>query len=160
MLLVVGLDLDGTDGTLTGVHIRRVVHVRAVLLLQLLKHHRQLGQRLAFQLASQLRILGHGREVIAFEHRLDVEPCPSAEDGHCSPLPDLLIGVEEVLLILEEVVLCARLADVDEMIGHALIVSQVLACADVHPAVHLSRVGRDDFSANPCCKGCCQGCLP
>ena len=83
--------------------------------------------------------------MIPLQHRLDIEPRSSAENGHLAPTPDVLISIEEVLLILKEVVLRARLPDIYQMIRYQIvvknIVSQVLTRADIHPTVHLPGVG-------------------
>ena len=149
MLQVVGLYLDGTDGPLAGVHIGLIMHHRTRASLQFFKHLRQFCQRLALKAVAQLLVLGHRREMIALEHGLDVESRAAAENGHRSPTPYVLIGREEVLLILKEVVLRARLPDVDEVIRNGYwftvigycIVCQVLASADIHPAIHLPGIG-------------------
>ena len=56
---------------------------------------------------------------------------------------------EEIALILEEVVFRTRVADVDEMIWHAIavhhVVGKVFSRADGHAAIHLSRVAAQDF---------------
>ena len=177
---VVGFYLDGTDGALTGVHIRRVVHVRARSGLQLLQHGRQFCQRVPLQACPDLWVLGDGRQLVTFQHGLDVQSCASTENGRHTSAADVLIGVEEVLLILEQVVLRSWLADVDEVVGDFLsgqscevreqrfdfVVLQVLARADVHAAIHLTRIGRDNLGSHStvhrrkgCCQCCCQGCL-
>ena len=149
MLQVVSLYLDGADGTLSRVYVGRVVHVGARLLLQLLEHRREFGEGATFQLVAQGLVLGHGRELVALQHRLDVEPRAAAEDGLRSPTLHFGVGLMEVLLILEEIVLRAGLADVDEVIRHVVafhdIVVEVLARSDSHAAIHLPRVATEDF---------------
>lgn len=55
----------------------------------------------------------------------------------------------EVVLIAEQVVLFAGIADIDQMIGHVMtvhsIVCEVFSGTDVHAAVDLSRVCTDDL---------------
>ena len=114
---VILLNLDGADGALTGINIGGVMHHGAILLLQRYQHLSEFGERLTLQTLAQLRILGYGRQLVALEHRLDIEAGTTTEDGRLAPTCDILIGIEEVLLILEEVVLGAWLADVDEVIG-------------------------------------------
>ena len=50
------------------------------------------------------------------------------------------------------VVLGAGICYVDEMIRHFAVFGEVLACAYVHAAVHLTRVGRDYFALQPFCR--------
>ena len=101
VLQIVGLDLDGPNGALTGIHIGRIVHIRTVLFLQFSQHLRQLVERLAFQAVTQLLILRHRRELIAFQHSLDIQAGSSTEDRNDSTTPDILIDIVEVLLVLE-----------------------------------------------------------
>ena len=105
------------EGIAAGVHVGGVVHHRPVLLLQFLQDGGQLVERLALQLVAQRLVLRYGRKVIALQHSLNIQTCAAAEDRHGSPTPYLLVGIEEILLILEQVVLRARLADVYQMIG-------------------------------------------
>ena len=65
----------------------------------------------------------------------------------------IIIGIIEISLIFKEVVLRARFGNVDKMIGdvdwltfdrHAVVV-KILARSDIHTAIHLSRVGRDNL---------------
>ena len=164
MLQIIGLDLDGADGPRSGIYVRRVVHVRAVSGFQVCQHLRQFCQRLAFEAVAQRLILGHRRQMIALEHRFDIEPGTATEYRHRSPTYYIIIGIEEVLLILKEVILRAWLADIYQMIGYQApidgIVFQVLACADIHPAIHLTGVCRDDLPAYLRCQLCRHGCFP
>ena len=116
MLKVIRLNLNGADGALAGVDIGLVVHVGTILGFQRYEHLGEFVQRTALEAGAELRILRNGREVIALEHSLDVKARAATENGHGSPTLYSLVGVEEVLLILEEVVLRARLADVDEVV--------------------------------------------
>ena len=164
MLQIVGLYLDSPDGPLTGVHIRRVVHVRAVSGLQLRQHLCQFCERLSFETVAQSLILRHRRELVAFEHRLDIESRSATEDGHRPFTYYIIIGIEEFLLILKQVVLRSRLADVDQVIGNLAavngIILQILSRSDIHPPIHLSGIGRDNLSANLCSQSCCHRRLP
>ena len=82
-------------------------------------------------------VLWYWRKMIAFQYSLDIQTCASTEYGLLSTLDNVFISIEEVLLILEKIVLRARLADVNEVIGYGDcslsicygIVSKVLACA-------------------------------
>ena len=151
------------------------MHHGTIALLQLDEHLGQFVERLAFKLLAQFGILGHGRQLVALQHGLDIEPCAATEDGHCSTTPDVLIGIEEVLLILKQVVLRAWLADVNQMIGdvdgglratlrprgrrtvdHQTIIIQVLARADIHPTIDLTGIGRDNLPANLVGQSSCQ----
>ena len=144
VLQIVGLDLDGPDSTLTGIDIGRIMHVRTVLFLQFFQHLRQLAERLAFQAVTQLLILRHRREFIAFQHSLNIQAGSSTEDRYHSPMPDILIDVVEVLLVLEEIVFRAWFANVNQMIGNRLttnqIIGQILTRSYIHPAIDLSGI--------------------
>ena len=61
---------------------------------------------------------------------------------------DVVIGAFKVLQKLIQAVAVAGRTDVDEVVGHTVILGQVLARADVHAAVDLPRVGADDLAAN------------
>ena len=117
MLNIICFYLDGSDGTLTGVHIGFVVHRRTSLCLQVFQHLRQFVQRLSLQTGSQFGVLRHGRQLIALQHGLDIQSCSTAENRPCTTLPAILIDIEEVLLLFKEIILCSWLADVDEVIG-------------------------------------------
>ena len=90
--------------------------------------------------------------MITFQHSLDVKTCTATEYGLHSPILNVLIGIDEILLILKQIVLRARLADVNQMIGYLLsinhIVGQILASADIHTTIHLPRVGRDNLAVH------------
>ena len=115
---VVLLNLNGTDGTLTGIDICLVVHVRARLCLQLSKHLREFVECLSLQALTQFRVLRHRRQLVTLQHGLDIQSRASTEDGRLASTYYIIISIEEVLLILEEVVLRAWLGNVDKMIGN------------------------------------------
>lgn len=54
-----------------------------------------------------------------------------------------------------QIVLVARIADVNQMIGHITVFLKILTRAEVHHAVDLSRVGRDNLSVEGA--GCFDG---
>ena len=114
---VVLLNLNGTDGTLTGIDICLVVHHRTVLCLQLSKHLREFVECLSLQALTQFRVLRHRRQLVTLQHGLDIQSRASTEDGCLASTYYIIISIEEVLLILEEVVLRAWLGNVDKMIG-------------------------------------------
>ena len=73
-------------------------------------------------------------ELIIVEHGLDIETGAAAEDGLSATRDDIVIGDSEVSLEAEDIVLDARVDDVDEMVGDWLsvddIVVEVLAGAN------------------------------
>ena len=140
-------NLDGPDGSLRRVHIGRVVHVRAVPGLQVLQDDGQFFERLALQSFAQLLVLRHRRQLIVFQHGLDVESRTAAEDRTAPPTHDVGIGHLEIPQILKEVIFRSRLTNIYQVIRHVTIVGQVLPRADVHAPIDLSRVSRDDFAA-------------
>ncbi|CCY02519.1 unknown [Prevotella sp. CAG:924] len=149
MFQIVRLYLDGTDGTLRRVDIRRVVHRRAGLLLEPCQTGGQLLQRQSLKFTTQGRVLGHGRKGIAFQHRLDVQSRPTAKDRRDTTRRNIAVGLQEILLVTIDIIFLARLADIDQMIGHLLtvddVVVEILACAYRHASVHLPAVAGDDL---------------
>lgn len=69
----------------------------------------------------------------------------------------------EIVLILIEVVFCARLGDADEVVRYAFVVEgvvvEVFAGTDVHAAVNLTRVGTDNLTVNFCGEMCGYRCF-
>ena len=99
MLNIIGFYLDGTDGTLTGVHVSLVVHRRTRPCLQFLQQLRQLFQRLALQTGSQFGVLWHWRQLIALQHGLDIQSRTATKDRPSATLSDVFISIKKVLLI-------------------------------------------------------------
>lgn len=147
---VVLLYLYRADGPLTGVYVRAVVHRGVVARLQVLEDDGQFVERLPLQFCPQRGILGHGRELVAPQHGLDIESCAATEHGLASTTADVLVGLEEVALVFEEVVFRPRVTDVYQVIGDRSvlhhIVGEVFARADRHASIDLTTVGGDDFA--------------
>ena len=116
-------------------------------------------KRLSGESVAQRLILRHGRELVAAQHGFDVQSGAATEYGQLASATDVVVCLVEVLLILEQIVLCAWLGYVDKMIRNRLavnyIVCQVLARSDVHAAVHLARVGTDYLAVGAQCE-CCR----
>ena len=160
---VVLLYLYRADSPLTGVHIRAVVHRGVVARLQVLEDDGQLIERLPLQFCPQRGILGHGRELVAPQHGLDIESCAATEHGLASTTADVLVGLEEVALVFEEVVFRPWVTDVYQVIGDRCalhhIVGEVFARADRHASIDLTTVGGDDFAIQLIGKACGKGRL-
>ena len=160
---VVLLYLYRADGPLTGVYVRAVVHRGVVARLQVLEDDGQLVERLPLQFCPQRGILGHGRELVAPQHGLDIESCAATEHGLASTTADVLVGLEEVALVFEEVVFRPWVTDVYQVVGDRLllhyIVGEVFARADRHASIDLTTVGGDDFAVQLIGKACGKGRL-
>ncbi len=144
VLAVIGLYLDGADGTLRRVEVRDVVQ-RLVAL----EYRLELGQGAVLQFLSQGGVLRHSLHLVAPEDGLDVEPRATTKNRPTMTSEDVIVGLVEVFLEAEEVVLLSRFADVDEMEGNGnpfhCVVGQVFTRADVHAAIHLPAVCTDDL---------------
>ena len=101
---VVFLYLYRADGPLAGVHVRAVVYRGVVAGFQVLEDDGQFVETFPLQFCPQRGILGHGRELVAPQHGLDIESCAATEHGLASTMADVLVGLEEVALVFEEVV--------------------------------------------------------
>ena len=115
---VILFNLNGSYGTLTGVYVRLVVHRGTIPLFKLHQHLGQFLQGLTLQTCSQFRVLRNRRQLVALQHSLDIQTGTATEDGCDTPTYYIIIDIEEVLLILEQVLLRARLADIDKVVGN------------------------------------------
>jgi hypothetical protein len=88
--------------------------------------------------------------MIPFQHGFDIESRTTTKDGHRSPTPNLLIDIIEILLVFEEVVLRARLTNINQVIRNGAIVLQVFARTDIHATIYLTGVGGDNLPAYLC----------
>ena len=163
MLHVVRLNLDGTYGSLRRVDVRGVVHHRTVALLQVGKHGGQRFERHTRKAFAQLRVLRHGRQLIASEHSLKIQAGASAEYRLLATAAYVGVCGMKILLILEEVILCSGLRNVYEMIRHTMsvhhIVGKILARSYIHAAINLARVGTKNFSVGAHCECRSHRCL-
>ena len=141
---IVLLYLDGSDGALGCIYISGIVQ-RLVCAEQF----SEFLQRTSLKFLAQLRVLGYRHHLVTLEDGLDVEARSTTQDGKLTPAADVVIGIPEILLELEEVVFVARIGYVYQMIRDAhplyLIVGKVLSRADVHPPIHLAAVCAYDF---------------
>ena len=134
-------DFEGADEALA-----RVVVGGVVGLAELLVAGDELFGGLLLEFGAERRIGRHVGEVVSAGGGLDVETAAAAEDRGLPSLHDVAVRPLEVLLVLEDVVFFSRVHNVDQVVGDFAVIGQVLARADVHPAVHLPRVAREDFS--------------
>ena len=86
-------------------------------------------------------------EIIAARDGVDIHPRAAAEDGHGPAGADVGVGPQEVLLELPDIVLLPGLGDVDEVVGDGAVLGEVLARADVHAAIDLAGIRRNDLPA-------------
>lgn len=147
VFLIVDFNFDGADkaGAFAGVGV----------VVQGLEGSQHLGEffiGLLFQLLSQGGVVRYGEEFVALEQGFDVHTASAAENDVFASVFNILDGLVGQLLVLEDIVFDAWFHDVDQMVGNVgaveTVVVQILAGADVHTAIDLSRVGADDFSVD------------
>ena len=157
-LAVVLGNLDGADGALWRIGVGGVVQG-----LILCENGRQFVDALSRQTCPERGVLRRGVDAVVAQHALDVEARAAAEDGDAAAPAHVVKGAAEVLLIAEQVVACARLDDVDEVVGHVValhvVVVEVFSRAHVHAAIYLPAVAADDFGVEQRGQPCGEGRL-
>ena len=88
-------------------------------------------------------------EIVAAGGGLYVEARAAAKQRHPAAAADVLVGFHEILLEFVYVVFRSGRLDIDEMVGDIAVFGQVLAGTDVHPAIDLAGVSRDDLGTEP-----------
>lgn len=100
--------------------------------------------------AAEVGVDGGVGELVGADDGVDIEAGAAAEDGLAAAPEGALVGGYEVVEEAVGVVFLAGVADVDEVVGDVdtvdVVVGEVLACAYVHAAEDLARVGTDDFA--------------
>ena len=146
MLFLIHGYLNGPYEPLARVVVRRVVRSR-----QGLEHIYQIFVGILLQLRAESRIgryLGNG--VIA-GHRLDVQSRASAEYDRTATGHDVIVRSRKISLVTEDIVAHPGIHDVYQMIGHRRplvhVLAEVLPGTNVHSAVYLPRVGRNNLSS-------------
>ena len=138
----IGLYLDSTNGTFARVDIRFVVHHRTTFLLQLHEHSGEFLQRFPFQLLPQCRIFRHRHEAITLQNSLYIESCTTTKDRLNAPRSNIFVSCEKIALILKEVILLARITNINKMIRYLLavngIVGEVFSRSDGHTTIYLT----------------------
>ena len=90
-------------------------------------------------------------QLVAADDGLDVHACAAAEDRLLPSFHYIIIGADEVVLELVDVIFVAGVVDVDEVVGDVyaveVVVGKVFAGADVHASEHLARVGTNNLAA-------------
>ena len=87
-------------------------------------------------------------EVEPIEKRPHVKPRSSDDERHMAALANLRERSSRISLVAEDVVTLARVGHVDEVMSYVrAVLRRRLRRADVHRAVDLTRVGRDDLGA-------------
>ena len=104
-------------------------------------------------LAQLLPQRGVGRAVgkgAPGDERVDVKPRPADDDRQFSAREDIVHAGGRFRRVARDGVVLRRVGDVDHVVRHALhFLRRGLGRADVHAAVDLHRVGRDDLAAEP-----------
>ena len=139
------LYLEGADEAVAGLGVGVVVE---------LDERGQAGGELlvavGLERASEVGVDGGVGELVGADDGVDIEACAAAEDGLAAAPEDALVGGYEVVEEAVGVVFLAGVADVDEVVGDVdavdVVVGQVFACAYVHAAEDLARVGADHLA--------------
>ena len=100
---------------------------------------------------------------VAFQHSLDIQSCSTTQYRALAACHNVIVGLTEILKIAVEVVSFSRLSNINKVIGNLLavnfVVSQVLACSDIHTAIHLTGVSGKYLATDSCCQLCGNACL-
>ena len=102
------------------------MHVGTIPCLQFCEQLSQLRQRFALQAVAQPLILWHRRQLITFQHGLNIESCTTTENGFLTSLADVLIHIVEILLILKQVILRTRLPNIYQMKRYLMTVHYIV----------------------------------
>ena len=150
MFKIVSFNLNRTDGTLRSIYICAIVHIRTILRLQIHQHICQFFQRFTFERNTKSRILRNRRKMITFQDRLNIESGTSTEYRKYATMSNVLIGIIEVLLILEEIILGTGITDVYQMIRNQLtlyrIILKIFSRTNIHAPIYLATIGTDNLS--------------
>ena len=88
--------------------------------------------------------------MITFQDRLDIESGTSTEYRKYATLSNVLIGIIEVLLILEEIILGTGITDVYQMIRNQFtpyrIILKIFSRTNIHAPIDLTTIGTDNLS--------------
>ena len=145
MFLLIHRYLDGPDEPLARIIVCGVVRHR-----QRLEHVYQIFVGVLLELRTQSRIGRHLRYCIVPRHRLDVQPRAAAENHRTAAGDDIIVRRREIPLIPEDIIAHPRIHDVYQMIRHRPslihILAEILPGPNIHPAVYLPRVSRDNLS--------------
>ena len=112
-----------------------------------------LAADLVVALAQLLPQRGVGRTVgkrAPGDERVDIQPRAADDDRQFSAREDIIHAGGRLLSVARDGVVFRGVGDVDHVVRHALhLFRRGLGRADVHAAVDLHRVGRDDLAAEP-----------
>ncbi len=136
-------NFDGPDGAAA------VGQVGAVVLLRPQGHEPggQFSVIQSGQFGPQGSIFGHLNQAVSAQRSIQVQAGAAADNRQPPPTRYIRKGLKKTALEGEDTELGAGLDDVDQVIGHVVVLGQVLAGADVHAAEDLARIGRDYFAA-------------
>ena len=148
-LEVVRFDFYGSDCSLTRIHVGGVVQHRTRTGFQRRQFGRQFRQRPSLERGTERRILRNVADVVIAHHTLHVQARAATHHRALSATADVLKGIEEIVLIAIEVVFRPGFDNVDQMVGHPsprdAIIVEVLARAEIHAPIHLTRICADDL---------------
>ena len=100
---------------------------------------------------------------VAFQHSLDIQSCSTTQYRALAACHDVIVCLTEILKIAVKVISLPRLSNINKVIGNLLavnfVVSQVLACSDIHTAIHLTGVSGKYLATDSCCQLCGNACL-
>ena len=88
--------------------------------------------------------------MIPFQDRLDIESGTTTEYRKYTTMGNVQIGIIEVLLILEEIILGTGITDVYQMIRNQLtlyrIILKIFSRTNIHAPIDLTTIGTDNLS--------------
>ena len=148
MMQIIILYLYASQSSFAGVGVSCIVQF-----LHAAQQLRQFLQALVGEALPQFLIHGNVGHPHSIEGVLHIHSCASAKHRHFSALPHFSLGRVIVAEKFLKIIFVSGLAYVYEMIPHWLaaafpVLVKVFACADVHAAIHLPRVGTDNLALN------------
>ncbi len=98
--------------------------------------------------------------MITFQDRIQIETGATTNNRQLLALVDSCDRFIAVTLKLKQVVFTAGLGDINQVVGNLSVFAQIFTGPQIHPAVDLTGISRDDFTTEmaSCCH--CQGSLP
>ena len=114
---------------------------------------------LGAEVVPQDRIGRNSRKTRSFEECLDPEMRAAADERSLAASADIGECVIGILEEIRDIVRFVRFGDIDEVVADAagdifiicrrFRIPEHLTSADIHAAVHLAAIGRDDFAVQP-----------
>lgn len=143
MIFIICLYLYSTYGTSRGVHVGDVVK----------RLHRgqdfcQFAESLTPQKLPQFRIFRHLRKFKSINKRFDIESGASTHDRTPPAAAYVIYCGAGVAQIAKQIVFRPGGAYVEHMHRHFTVFTKILACAEIHAAINLTRIGADNLTAD------------